>query len=779
MLKTTILFFVLMLGASVSAHTIIVPEKAPSSTLYAAEELKGILSRSLKRPIRICRESEKVTGRKIYVGNTLAARRAGVDSSESADEESLIRKENENIFICGRTPRGTLYGVYEFLERFVSVCHLDYRTTIIPKFKELPLPGKIDLRIKPSFSRRGIFVLNASARGKEFFQQNLKFRSRMRENVFWQEKIPQKEKERLGIDTVFGSPAPLNTLYYYIREWPETGIENALSLDKSGKRLRPVGFYGPGHVCFSDAAARRRFSEQLKNYIARDRKNNPKSFPAFYNISINDTAKGYCVCEGCAALTKKYGAHSGAMLDFVNHIAEEAAKVYPDVKIQTSAYLFTEEPPAGIKPLKNVFVRVSPIDTLLGGRTKTMLPMTHDSNKEVRKMIQKWSSLGTIHVWNYWVNFGRYYANAGIVNVPAICQNLRFYKEHGADYIFSECEFPDTSSFHPLRVYMGYQMQRDVFQDSGTLLNKFFSGYYGPAAKPMRKLYDHILLRQKEHANLSVRGVEQLTYLDKDFFRTAERLLAEAEKLVRSDKNLLLHIAFERVPLDCARLALRDTWSSEKNLPPRQRVLARLTENWPRSIRYWTGAEKIDQSVKTRLAEFSELKFGAKYPLPAGINGRRVIEITSEKFRILPELVKYGLSLADDKDSCTGKALKLGRHPLKNAHTRRFECGIRSRFLKKDLLKFNKPVKKDEKYHFYHLGRFTVTPQTLLWLHWTWSMQHDLSSVYRQGNDNTYDIYVSLKFCGPAYSPGSKQENAFFMDRILLVAAPAKQVQKK
>ena len=157
---------------------------------------------------------------------------------------------------------------------------------------------------------------------------------------------------------------------------------------------------------------------------------------------------------------------------------------------------------------------------------------------------------------------------------------------------------------------------------------------------------------------------------------------------------------------------------------------------------------------------------------------RRVIEITSEKFRILPELVKYSLKLVDDKDSCTGKALKLGKHPLKNAHARRFECGIRSRFLKKDLLKFSKPVKKDEKYHLYHLGRFTATPQTLLWLHWTWAMQHDLSPVYRQGKENTYDIYVSLKFCGPAYSPESKQENAFFMDRILLVLSSNQQVKK-
>lgn len=782
MQKIAVIFLIILQCLQVAAWTIIVPEKAEPSTMYAAEELQEFLEKSLKRSIKICRETENVSGRKIYVGSTLFARSSGVDTAKYGKEESLIKKLGEHLLICGGAPRGTLYGVYEFLERFVSVSWLDWQTTIIPQYKELPLPEKISLRFTPSFSRRGIFVLNASTRGGQFFEQNLNFRSRMRENVFWQENISEKEKAVRGIDTVFGRPAPLNTLYYYIREWPREGVEKSLSLDKSGKRLRPVGFYGPGHVCFSDSGARKRFSEQLKGYIARDRKENPGSFPAFYNLSINDTANGYCVCKGCTALTKKYGAHSGAMLDFVNHVAKEAAKIYPDIKIQTSAYLFTEKPPVGIKPLKNVYVRMSPIDTLLGGRTQTMLSIEHPANKQVKEMIQKWSRLGTIHIWNYWVNFGRYYSNACIVNVETICKNLQFYKKHGADYIFSECEFPDTASFHPLRVYVGYQMQRDISQQPDALLDKFFNGYYGPAAKTMRKLYDYICTRQKEHANLSVRGVEQLNYADRDFFRNSERFLAEAEKLAGTDKNLLLHIAFERIPLDCARLALRDNWSPEKNLPPRQAVLNRLTENWPRSIRYWHGENKISRAelrtIRTRLAEFADLKFGAKYPLPDGMDKRRVIEITSEKFRVLPELVKYSLKLVDDKDSCTGKALKLGKHPLKNAHARRFECGIRSRFLKKDLLKFSKPVKKDEKYHLYHLGRFTATPQTLLWLHWTWAMQHDLSPVYRQGKENTYDIYVSLKFCGPAYSPESKQENAFFMDRILLVLSSNQQVKK-
>ena len=60
---------------------------------------------------------------------------------------------------------------------------------------------------------------------------------------------------------------------------------------------------------------------------------------------------------------------------------------------------------------------------------------------------------------------------------------------------------------------------------------------------------------------------------------------------------------------------------------------------------------------------------------------------------------------------------------------------------------------------------------SLLWLHRSWFLQQNLGYLFRKNDplNNEWTIYVSLKFTGPAYVAGSKKENAFYMDRILLV----------
>ena len=101
MQKIAVIFLIILQCLQVAAWTIIVPEKAEPSTMYAAEELQEFLEKSLKRSIKICRETESVSGRKIYVGNTLFARSSGVDTAKYGNEESLIKKNGGHLLICG------------------------------------------------------------------------------------------------------------------------------------------------------------------------------------------------------------------------------------------------------------------------------------------------------------------------------------------------------------------------------------------------------------------------------------------------------------------------------------------------------------------------------------------------------------------------------------------------------------------------------------------------------------------------------------------------------
>jgi len=68
------------------------------------------------------------------------------------------------------------------------------------------------------------------------------------------------------------------------------------------------------------------------------------------------------------------------------------------------------------------------------------------------------------------------------------------------------------------------------------------------------------------------------------------------------------------------------------------------------------------------------------------------------------------------------------------------------------------------------VGRFTCGPKASLWVHWSWFITQSIAAAYNPLDpDNSYDVYVSLKVQGPAYVDGATEENAIFLDRIILV----------
>ena len=90
----------------------------------------------------------------------------------------------------------------------------------------------------------------------------------------------------------------------------------------------------PGQPCLCDESnyekALARVMEQLAN----------NTTGKVISISQNDN-HNYCKCNQCKAKEAELGTKADILLSFVNRIAEEVAKKYPDVKIHTLAYFFT------------------------------------------------------------------------------------------------------------------------------------------------------------------------------------------------------------------------------------------------------------------------------------------------------------------------------------------------------------------------------------------------------------------------------------------------------
>ena len=762
MKKLLLYLGVLILCTGSASPVIVYSPAATAAEKTAVRELAEHLKKISGTPVRCVKEGEKfVSSRPVYVGHTRFAA-SKIDLKNFGPEESLIQSSGKSLIITGGRPRGTLYGVYEFLERVGKVVWIDEKNTFIPVDPQLKWDN-LNIRTRPFFRYRGIYTIPTWCGNKE---ERLRFLSRSRENIFWEFRLTPEERKRYGIAPVLGRPAPLNTMHYYSSLWPVKGMENAHSLNVNGKRDYSKSFAGPGQLCFSSLLARKKVTEQMAQFIEQDRKEFAELAPVIYNLSINDT-HDRCECKDCVAKAKKYNSYAGTVLEFVNAVADGIAKKYPEIKIQTSAYLFTEKTPSGIVPRKNVVVRLSP--SPWGSKCQTMVPLNDPVNKKTLTDMKKWSRIAKIHVWNYWVLFGNFAGkNAGVTGIDAMTANLRIFKELGSDYVFSECEFPDTASFHALRIYLGYQLLKNPDQDKDALIDRYFKVSFGQAAPAMRKFYDYQQKRQASAAPKDYRDAALRPWIDKAYFDFAEKCLNEAEKAAEKDAAILGRIRQERVPVDIARVSVRSLKSDSA-------VEKRLKKNWKESINRYYGKNipKPIQAVYDKLFKTLEKpEQGSKYPLPEALKKRVRYDITWQNFSSVSELSSFGLRLVDDKEAAGGKAMRLAvplRTAVKNFHKKALQIGIYSRSAKKALATVTLSVKSEEKYHFYKIAQVKLEPVTLLYIHSSWYIQQHLDRYFTAGENNVYEIWISLKAQGKAYCKNSVRENSLSVDRILLL----------
>ena len=755
-----------LVSAGVSRYSIVVPSDALAAEKTAAAELAEHLKLSFGIDIPLREEAAGTTpGPAIYVGQTAFARSRGISFATYGAEEWLIKSVGPDLVIGGGRPRGTLYGVFEFLEKEVGVLWMDENDTHVPRHTTLSIPGTLNRKGKPTFAIRGIYVFG------RVDENRIRFMIRNRDNLFHDQRPYFPDAEQWGMFPVYGSPRACHTFWNYTKDWPAE-YQDCFSLNAAGNRLRAVSAIGPGQVCFSNPLTRELFIARLKEFIRADRKAYPEYYPLIYDVSANDNAEK-CVCPECLALAKKYGDYSGAQLEFINAVADGVADEYPDVMVQTFAYMFTEDAPKGIAMRPNVIIRIAQLDDeFKDGIRDTMRPLEHPLNEKLLSRVLEWGALGKISIWDYLALFGG--ENEGLLNIGPFSTNLRLYHENNVEAYFAEFQRPDASCFYPLRIWLAYHLLLDPDQDVNTLTDRFLRGYFGAAAPPMKELAGYTEKRMNELEGIISRyPLAKRAYLDDDFFETTERLLVSAEKAAAGNEAILRRIAKERVPLDLARLKLRERVAD--TLPPgRDAVVDRLERNWPEWVERFYPAGMRERQKQKIVGEVKRLRATARAPLPPEFEDRDVVDILWTSFE---PFTAWGANVVDVPDAAAGKAIRLGIPkgvaPAANNHTGGLNMGVWSDVGRKYLVVKTVPadsLPQDEMFHLHHVGTVTLEPKCKVFVHKSWIIQHRVGEFFEPGGlPNEYDVYVSLKLEGPSYVKGSTKEDAVLMDRILLV----------
>lgn len=139
-----------------SDFLIVTAENPDATTKTAVKELQTYIKKISGAKIKAVTESEVTPEDKaIILGETaLENGLVKINRKKIAEDGFRIISDGKHLFISGEDSRGTLYGVYTFLEEYLGVRWFTPELEVVPENKDILIDGKINRTVEPSFSIR-------------------------------------------------------------------------------------------------------------------------------------------------------------------------------------------------------------------------------------------------------------------------------------------------------------------------------------------------------------------------------------------------------------------------------------------------------------------------------------------------------------------------------------------------------------------------------------------------------------------------------------------------
>ncbi len=501
---------------------IVIPEKCSEVVVFAAKELKKYLDEATAADFKILRSSsfksrpEPVRTRTaIMLGESPWTKAmSGINFAALPKDSFVIKEVNGAIIIAGHDDpftnpekemkarngfwhhydHATLFGVYDFLERFVGVrFYFPVKELIyVPKIKKLEVPA-MDIEESPDFTARcaywNPFSINAK-QNKGDWAKNKMSKIRNLQTLYGRNETFQMPNchglQGLGLITRFGKSNP-----------------EYFAVMGNGKRANILRRKAPGehgaHLCYNNKELEDEIFEDAKSFLSAESASvrNIKSrykgihwnrgvyyaYPGYFNIHPSD-GMVKCLCPKC----KPYADSdriSDLFFPFMARIAERLKKAGIKGTITTMPYsCYTATPKCDLPD--NIEIMLA----TLGPWGENRL-----SNKELSKpdkLLVEWSRKNhgkTSSLWNYMIS-DRGMTQKGVP--PMSPRDVSSYYKRNADVIngaFVQCGIWDILHNY-LNMYVYYKTSWDTSTDVESLMKEHHENLFGPAAKPMGKFYD-------------------------------------------------------------------------------------------------------------------------------------------------------------------------------------------------------------------------------------------------------------------------------------------------
>ncbi len=455
--------------------SIIIAAEPDAKTKVAAEELQSYVEKISGAKLPILDDTAKPAGAALLVGRSKATDALGVKvpsghTNSRREEGFIIATRGERIVLAGNNEgpyHGTEYAVYDFLRALGVRWFMpsDFGE-IVPQAATLVVPELKQTTGTPDFVMR-----NWGAHIKpEMKEQEMRWKLRNKMNP-----------EKLFATPTDGSARRIVPEKLHFAEHPEWFA------------MKPDKTRNPHMPNLTSAEAVQTSAGVIKEYLRKNPEANSYGFspddgmPRDFSPETVKRNAGF-VAQGGREGVEKEVSITEEWMEFVNAVAAEVHKEFPEALIAANGYANRDMPPQGVTLDKRTVIMFAAI-------WSCTLHAYDDprcwQNVRHGQMMKRWAEMCP-NVWNYGFHEGMLVS--GLTPIPEtrkLRRDFPLMKKWGVMGFADESRNVWAEKGIASR-WLKAQLEWNASADVDALLTEFYAKWYGAAADPMRAFYDAI-----------------------------------------------------------------------------------------------------------------------------------------------------------------------------------------------------------------------------------------------------------------------------------------------
>jgi hypothetical protein len=458
-----------------------IPVGKPPTVAYAAEELQRFIEKATGARLEIVSAAQAPTkGTLLLVGRSALSKQHQLALPTKPEGLRIVAFKRGAAILGEVAPagtnninhevdRGTLHGVYEFLERIVGYRFFIHTPKdpdlgiVTPAVKTLTVPADYRLELAPDFPYRHVAFATWS------------------DPPAWM----RVTREASGSGSGTGFPGINHTDAFFGKRFFKDHPEWAAVKSADGTRDTYYPCYSQPGMVEARAQVTQDVYDGKGGWFGEHGHPGPK-WIAFEPADLWDI-KGLCICERCRAEYQlergRFGRNSNLLFRHGVEFAAEIAKRWPEKRLGMLAYEGHMLPPDFDLP-ENLDVQVC----MMWSTTMGKEPYWHERNLQ---LMRDWSKkLGgdrqRLYVWNFYC-YPAYFTSAPLFfphNLQKWFQDT--YPISGGEFV---CPGGNPPQYEIAMAWLWHRLMWDRNADVDALLHDQCATFFGPAGAAMEKVY--------------------------------------------------------------------------------------------------------------------------------------------------------------------------------------------------------------------------------------------------------------------------------------------------